>query len=159
MPRARLRQRSRVRGVTDLMKTLWNCWNNRNNYIFREKEEEAKQIWERANNLNKDFGICNMLNEALLSQNIVEKRWKKPPKDVIKINFDATVGENRTGYGMVIRDEEGFVLGGGGGFKEGRRSVEEAECMAFEESIKMACSVYPCGRLPMVSEASAHLDA
>ncbi|MBA0771931.1 hypothetical protein Gotri_007387, partial [Gossypium trilobum] len=66
------------------------------------------------------------------------KSGKKPPKDFIKINFDATVGENIIGYGTVIRDEEGFVLGGGGGFKEGRLSVEEAECMAFEESIKVA---------------------
>ncbi|XP_040944950.1 uncharacterized protein [Gossypium hirsutum] len=127
------------RAMADLMTTLWNYWNNRNNYIFRGKVEEAKQIWERASSLNKEFRICNMSNVPLLSQNIVEKRWKKPPKDVLKINFDATVGENKTGYGMVIRDEEGFVLGGGGGIKEGRRSVEEAECMAFEESIKMAC--------------------
>ncbi|XP_052486359.1 uncharacterized protein LOC128041079 [Gossypium raimondii] len=129
------------RAMDDLMTTLWNCWNNRNNYILRGKKEEAKQIWERASNLNREFRICNMMNEPLLSQNIVVKRWKKPPKDVIKINFDATVGENSTGYGMVIRDEDGFVLGGGGGFKEGRRSVEQAECMAFEESIKLACSL------------------
>ncbi|MBA0660730.1 hypothetical protein Goklo_012701, partial [Gossypium klotzschianum] len=39
---------------------------------------------------------------------------------------------------MVVRDEEGFVLGGGGGFKEGGMSVEETECVAFEESIKVA---------------------
>ncbi|MFQ6666985.1 hypothetical protein Gotur_033159, partial [Gossypium turneri] len=103
------------RAMADLMTILWNCWNNRNNYIFRGKEEEAKQIWERA----------------------MEKKWKKPPKNSIKVNFDATVGENRCGYGTVIKDEEGFVLGGGGGYKEGRLSVEEAECMAFEESIKV----------------------
>ncbi|MBA0817793.1 hypothetical protein Gohar_025736, partial [Gossypium harknessii] len=107
------------RAMADLMTILWNCWNNRNNYIFRGKEEEAKQIWERA----------------------MEKKWKKPPKNSIKVNFDATVGENRCGYGTVIKDEEGFVLGGGGGYKEGRLSVEEAECMAFEESIKVACSL------------------
>ncbi|MBA0753141.1 hypothetical protein Gogos_005505, partial [Gossypium gossypioides] len=45
---------------------------------------------------------------------------------------------DRIGFGTIIRDEEGFVLGGGGGFKEGRVSVEEAECMAFEESINVA---------------------
>ncbi|MBA0776212.1 hypothetical protein Gotri_011234, partial [Gossypium trilobum] len=126
------------RAMADLMTTLWNCWNNRNNYIFRGQEEEAQQIWERASNLNKEFRICNMLKEPLLSNNIVEKKWKKPPKGFIKINFDATVGENRIGYGTIIRDEEGFVLGGGGGFKEFRLSVEEAECMGFEESINVA---------------------
>ncbi|KAL1105395.1 hypothetical protein V6Z11_D04G129000 [Gossypium hirsutum] len=126
------------RAMADLITTLWNYWNNRNNFIFRGKEEEAKQIWERANNLTKEFQICNMMNEPLMSQNVVEKKWNKPPKGFIKINFDATVGENRIGYGMVVRDEEGFVLGGGGGFKEGGMSVEETECVAFEESIKVA---------------------
>ncbi|MBA0673291.1 hypothetical protein Goklo_029000 [Gossypium klotzschianum] len=32
------------RAMADLLTTLWNCWNNRNNFIFRGKEEEAKQI-------------------------------------------------------------------------------------------------------------------
>ncbi|MBA0624765.1 hypothetical protein Godav_010057, partial [Gossypium davidsonii] len=82
-----------------------------------------------------------MMEEPLLSQNKVEKKWKQPPKNFIKVNFDATVGENRYGYGTVIRDEDGFVLGGGGGFKEGRLSVEKVECMALEESIKVACSL------------------
>ncbi|MBA0670902.1 hypothetical protein Goklo_029448 [Gossypium klotzschianum] len=79
-----------------------------------------------------------MLEEPLLSNNIAKKKWKKPPKGFIKINFDAAVGENRIGYGTIIRDEEGFVLGGGGGFKKLRVSVQEAECMAFKESIDMA---------------------
>ncbi|XP_040966243.1 uncharacterized protein [Gossypium hirsutum] len=126
------------RAMADLLKTLWNCSNNRNNFIFRGKEDEAKQIWERASNLTKEFRICNMTNEPLLPQNAAEKKWKKPPMGFIKINFDATVGEDKISFGTIIRDEEGFVLGGGWGFKEGRMSVEEAECMAFEESINVA---------------------
>ncbi|MBA0592180.1 uncharacterized protein LOC128035471 [Gossypium raimondii] len=129
------------RAMADLITILWNYWNNRNNHIFRGKEEEAQQIWERASNLNKEFRICNMVNKPLLSNNTGEKKWKMPPKGFIKINFDATVGENRIGYGTILRDEEGFVLGGGGGFKELRLSVEEAECMAFEESINVARSL------------------
>ncbi|MBA0592196.1 hypothetical protein Gorai_009180, partial [Gossypium raimondii] len=69
------------------------------------------------------------------------QKSEKPSKGFIKINFDATVGENRIGYGTIIRDDEGFVLGGGGGFIESRLSVEEAECVAFEESIKVACKL------------------
>ncbi|MBA0844732.1 hypothetical protein Goarm_023173, partial [Gossypium armourianum] len=57
------------RAMADLMTTLWNCWNNRKNFILRGKEEEAKQIWERASNLTKEFRICNIMNEPLLSQN------------------------------------------------------------------------------------------
>lgn len=122
------------RAMADLITILWNCWNNRNNHIFRGKEEEAQQIWERASNLNKEFQIFNMVNKSLLSNNIGEKKWKRPPKGFIKINFDATVGKNRIGYGTIIRDEEGIVLGGGGGFKELRLSVEEAECLVEARS-------------------------
>ncbi|KAK5785447.1 hypothetical protein PVK06_040035 [Gossypium arboreum] len=129
------------RAMADLMVILWNSWNNRNNFIFRGKEEEAKIISERASTLNKEFWICNFINEPLLSQNSAGQKWEKPSKGFIKINFDATVGENKIGYGMIITDDEGFVLGGGWGFIESRLSVEEAECVAFEESIKAACKL------------------
>lgn len=82
-----------------------------------------------------------MLNELLLSPNIVLKKWIKPPKGVVKINFDAIVGDNRIGYGTIVRDDEGFVLEGGGGFIGKMMSVEEAECFAFEASIKLACQL------------------
>ncbi|KAH1128813.1 hypothetical protein J1N35_000191 [Gossypium stocksii] len=88
--------------------------------------------------LNKEFRICNCINDPLLSQNNAGKKWEKPSKRFIKVNFDATVGENESGYGTIVRDDEGFVLGGGGGCIESRLSVGEAECVALEESIKVA---------------------
>ncbi|MBA0561967.1 hypothetical protein Golob_007060 [Gossypium lobatum] len=77
--------------IADLMTTLWNSWNNRNNFIFRGNEDEA-QI-------------------------------------------------DRVGYGVIARDDEGFMLGSGGGFIKKTMSVEEAECHAFEANIKMACQL------------------
>ncbi|MBA0809425.1 hypothetical protein Gohar_025078, partial [Gossypium harknessii] len=66
------------KAMANLMTILWNSWNNRNNFIFRGKEEEATVIWERASTLNKDFRICNLLKEPLLSPNIAVKKWEKP---------------------------------------------------------------------------------
>ncbi|MBA0628928.1 hypothetical protein Godav_023558 [Gossypium davidsonii] len=60
--------------MIDLMTTLWNSWNNRNNFIFRGKEEEAQVIWERAITLSQDFRICNKMNEPLLSPNLTVKK-------------------------------------------------------------------------------------
>ncbi|KAL1151424.1 hypothetical protein V6Z11_A09G041000 [Gossypium hirsutum] len=119
------------KAMADLMVLLWNCWNNRNNFIFRGKEEEATIIWERASTLSEDFRICNMLKAPLFSSNSEVKKWKKPPKGFVKVNFDATVGINSTGYGIIVRDDDGFVLGGGGGFIARRFSVHEAECVFF----------------------------
>ncbi|KAK5843184.1 hypothetical protein PVK06_005628 [Gossypium arboreum] len=87
------------RVMADLITTLWNCWNSRNNFIFKGKEDNVQTIWDRASNL---------------------------------------VNENRMGYEVIIRDDDGFVLGGGGGFMDTKISAQEAECIAFERSIKLA---------------------
>ncbi|MBA0676875.1 hypothetical protein Goari_018323 [Gossypium aridum] len=46
------------------------------------------------------------------------KKWEKPPCGDVKINFDAIVFNNKIGFGVIICDSDGFVLGGGGGFKD-----------------------------------------
>ncbi|MBA0765534.1 hypothetical protein Gotri_014714 [Gossypium trilobum] len=43
---------------------------------------------------------------------------KNAAADFIITNFDATVTNNKTGYGVIVRADDGFVLGGGGGFKD-----------------------------------------
>ncbi|MBA0794407.1 hypothetical protein Gohar_018741, partial [Gossypium harknessii] len=106
--------------------------------MMRGKEEEAQVIWERASTLSKDFRICNMMKEPLLSPNLAVKKWVKPPQGFVKINFDARVGVNRIGYGTTA---EGFVLRGGGSFIETMMSAEEAGCYAFKASIKLACQL------------------
>ncbi|MBA0786227.1 hypothetical protein Gotri_028235 [Gossypium trilobum] len=128
------------KAMPDFMTTLWNSWNNRNNFTFRGKEDEAQVIWDKARTLSQEFRICNLINDPLLSTNPTVKRWEKPPKGFVKINFNASVCNNRFGYGVIVRDEDGFVLSCGRDFKE-VSSVEEAECNAFEESIKLACKL------------------
>ncbi|MBA0743370.1 hypothetical protein Gogos_006053 [Gossypium gossypioides] len=59
----------------------------------------------------------------------------------IKVNFNASVAPNKTGYRMVARDEDGFVIGGGKGFKEEALTVEWAKIYAFEESLKLASTL------------------
>ncbi|MBA0814664.1 hypothetical protein Gohar_020476 [Gossypium harknessii] len=81
------------KATADFFTTVWNSWNNRNNHIFRDKEDKAKE---------------------------------KPPYGFMKVNFYATVTPNRTGYGMIVNDKDGFVIGGGGGFKEEALTVDWA---------------------------------
>ncbi|MBA0721935.1 hypothetical protein Golax_009430 [Gossypium laxum] len=42
------------------------------------------------------------------------------------------------GYRMIVRDADGFVLGGSGSFKDTVIDIEWAELIAFEESVKVA---------------------
>ncbi|KAH1129559.1 hypothetical protein J1N35_000937, partial [Gossypium stocksii] len=126
------------KAMADLITTLWNYWNSRNKFIFKGQADKAQSIWENASNLSNEFHIYNPVNPPILAQIGDTKKWERPPKGFIKINFDATVNDNRMGYGVIIRDEDGFVMGGGGGFNEGRFSVQEAECIALERSIEVA---------------------
>lgn len=96
--------------MANLMTTFWNSWNNRNNFIFKGKEDEVQVIWGRARTLSHEFCICNFINEPLLSTNPTVKKWEKPPKGFVKINFDALVCNNKVGYGVIVREEDGFVL-------------------------------------------------
>ncbi|KAA3461315.1 Cyclopropane-fatty-acyl-phospholipid synthase [Gossypium australe] len=93
-------------------------YNNRNNHIFRSKEDEARVVRERATTLSNE--------------------WKKPLCGFVNVNFDASIAPNKTGYGIVARDEDGFVVGRVAGFKEETLTVEWAEIYALEESLKLA---------------------
>ncbi|MBA0741986.1 hypothetical protein Gogos_015102, partial [Gossypium gossypioides] len=66
------------KAMADFITTLWNSWNNRNNYIFRGKKEAAWIMWERAKTLSQDFRIHNMVNKPMLPLTIVLKKWEKP---------------------------------------------------------------------------------
>ncbi|MBA0865375.1 hypothetical protein Goshw_011610 [Gossypium schwendimanii] len=43
---------------------------------------------------------------------------EKAPCGFAKINFDAIFSNDKVGYGVIIRDSDGFMLRGNGGFKE-----------------------------------------
>ncbi|MBA0633661.1 hypothetical protein Godav_025439, partial [Gossypium davidsonii] len=107
--------------------------------MMRGKEEEAWVIWDRARTISQEFCICNLINEPLLSSNPVVQKWENPPKGFVKINFDASVYNNKVNYGVIARDEDGFVLGGGRGLNERPILMEEAKCYTFKESIKLPC--------------------
>ncbi|KAG8492715.1 hypothetical protein CXB51_010474 [Gossypium anomalum] len=80
---------------------------------MRVMTEHYDRCIDWASNLGKEFRICNLLYAPMLPQNDNMKKWDKPPKGVVKINFDATMNGDRAGYGVIFRDNDGFVLGGG----------------------------------------------
>ncbi|MBA0612993.1 hypothetical protein Godav_013521 [Gossypium davidsonii] len=138
--------------MADLITTLWNCWNSRNKFIFKGQIDKAQSIWEKASNLSSEFRIYNPMNPPILAQIEDIKKWERPANGTIKINFDAMVNENRMGYTVIIRDEDGFVLGGGGGFHEGNFFVLEAECIALERSIEVADKINVRGNVTLETD-------
>ncbi|KAA3470610.1 zf-CCHC domain-containing protein/RVP_2 domain-containing protein [Gossypium australe] len=55
--------------------------------------------------------------------------------------MDATILNNKMGFGVIIRDCDGFVIGGGGGFKDEFMTTEWANLYAFEKGIKLVQSL------------------
>ncbi|KAK5802262.1 hypothetical protein PVK06_029847 [Gossypium arboreum] len=113
-----------LKATFDFITTLWNSWNNRNNFIFRGKGEEARVVWERAVTLCHDFRIHNLVNKPLLLVTPVEKKWTKPPYGTLKINFDAVVSKKKIGYGLIAHDSD--------------MRASWAKLNTFEESLKFA---------------------
>ncbi|MBA0750716.1 hypothetical protein Gogos_002106 [Gossypium gossypioides] len=117
------------KAATDFFTTVWNSWNNRNNHIFRDKEDEARAIWERAKTFSNEFRIHKLVNDPLVLATLIYRKWEKPPYRFVKVNFNVTITPNRTGYGMIFKDKDSFVIGGGGGFKEEALTVDWAQPM------------------------------
>ncbi|KAK5785575.1 hypothetical protein PVK06_040171 [Gossypium arboreum] len=106
------------RDATNFLTLLWICGNSRNNRIFMDKKDNAREVWERAMTFSEDFRMHNLVNSAIIPVTTPCKTWTKPPTGVIKINFDATVSNGRMGYSVFARDGDGFVVGGSGGTKD-----------------------------------------
>ncbi|MBA0554029.1 hypothetical protein Golob_013163, partial [Gossypium lobatum] len=95
----------------------------------------SKDCKERAITLSKDFCIHNMVNKSMLPLSPSLKKWENPLRGTVKINFDATVSNTKTGFGVIAFDSEGFFIRGGFGFKNEKMTSDWVELYAFEESL------------------------
>ncbi|KAL1162665.1 hypothetical protein V6Z11_A07G218100 [Gossypium hirsutum] len=124
--------------LSDLITVLWNIWNSRNNRIFLDNKEEAMVTWGKTTALSQDFYIFNFLEKPLISKPEIEKGWRKLDQGLVKINFDANTTGRKMCFGIVVRDHDGFVLGGWVGVLEKNVQAEWAELHALEKSIRFA---------------------
>ncbi|KAH1105744.1 hypothetical protein J1N35_009512 [Gossypium stocksii] len=114
----------------------------RNKMVFEEKDEPARIVWERAHTLSSDFRIFNMNEHPIIPQKPVYKGWKNPSKGFIKINVDAAVVDRNVGYGIIARDEDGFVIAGSYIFENTAIDVVWAELKAVTLGLNLATSLH-----------------
>ncbi|KAK5835784.1 hypothetical protein PVK06_011492 [Gossypium arboreum] len=126
------------KAAADFLTLLWNSWNDRNNMVFKGKMDDAFLIWERAQALSKDFRIFNLTEPPVIPSTPMNKVWKAPPTGYIKVNVDAAVSDGCSGFGVVVRDNDGFVMGGCYKFRAEAMDVCWAELQALTEGLKMA---------------------
>ncbi|KAK5833735.1 hypothetical protein PVK06_017589 [Gossypium arboreum] len=63
--------------------------------------------------------------------------WQTPLAGFIKVNVDVTVSNGCSGFGVVVRDNDGFVLGGCYKFRNEAMDVSWAELKAFTAGLKL----------------------
>nr|POF09767.1 hypothetical protein CFP56_21405 [Quercus suber] len=82
--------------------------------------------------LQKPCSFATSNGSGTVSATCVRKRWKPPPADLVKINFDGATcsGTNKSGLGVVIRDSMGQVLASCSKVVNQAHSSSEVEAMA-----------------------------
>ncbi|MBA0608601.1 hypothetical protein Godav_020798 [Gossypium davidsonii] len=113
-------------------------FDNRNNAIFRGKEEDVYRIWEHARKLNTDFRIHNLSSQPVLLQVPRCCRWEKPPIGIIKVNVDVAVNSCGTSLGIIARVSYDFVLSGRASFTNKVVNPKWVELDALIDGFRLA---------------------
>ncbi|MBA0763209.1 hypothetical protein Gotri_012698 [Gossypium trilobum] len=80
-------------------------------------------------------GITGTISSVIFT---FPKKWEKSLRGTVKFNFDAAVSNTETGYGIIVRDFEGFIIGRSFGFKKEEMVSDWVKIYAFEEILKLA---------------------
>ncbi|MBA0729840.1 hypothetical protein Golax_022663, partial [Gossypium laxum] len=103
-------------------------------------EKEARLVWDKVRKLSDDFRIHNLSLEPILPRVPRAYKWEKPLDSFVNINMDASVMNNKTGLGIIIRDSDGFVIGCCVVFKGEFMSLEWGELDALFEGLRLTRS-------------------
>ncbi|XP_065620941.1 uncharacterized protein LOC136063873 [Quercus suber] len=93
--------------------TVWTIWNQRNRVRVNQPADALHQLAHLSKVWLEDY--CGRLfspDTQVLQVHRLENRWRPPPSEFYKINFDGAVfpREKKTGVGVVIRDHRGQVI-------------------------------------------------
>jgi ribonuclease HI len=150
--------------VGNIAMVVWNIWFNRNNCVWNEVKDSAKDValraahmiaeWRAVNSMqqNNISGAANVdsrghapanqmtIHDIYAQQQVL--RWEKPRDGWWKCNVDASFSQNPsyTGWGWCIRDSAGSFIAAGTDHYNHTLTVAEGEAKALLEAIREATS-------------------
>ena len=118
--------------------TAWNIWNNRNKFKHEGTSKEPNRIAREVRKYGleiKGSQLPRPHNKAL-----VRNQWKPPREGRYKVNVDGANFANLgcCGVGVVIRNEEGLIMGAMSKKIPCPLGATEVEAKALEEGIQLA---------------------
>lgn len=77
----------------------------------------------------------NLHNVAMLPKLVKDGKWSRLPLGLLKINVDIAWDEGKMGIGVIVRDSNGFVVGGSFCFKVQVASIDWVEVAVISHSL------------------------
>ena len=119
----------------------WNIWNNRNHLKHEGKCKTAKTIFSDTNRFVEEFrqGITST-NHTSRPRPKAVAQWHPPEFGWYKINVDGAVFKDagNCGVGVIIRNEEGSLMGVMSKKLSLHLGALEVEAKATDEGIRLA---------------------
>lgn len=118
--------------------TAWNIWNNKNKFKHEGTSKEPNRIAREV----REYGLEIKGSQLPRPHNkaLVRNQWKPPREGRYKVNVDGANFANLgcCGVGVVIRNEEGLIMGAMSKKIPCPLGATEVEAKALEEGIQLA---------------------
>ncbi|KAL0007228.1 hypothetical protein SO802_008730 [Lithocarpus litseifolius] len=118
--------------------TAWMVWNNRNVFKHEGRCKDPKRIASEAKEYAME--VTDMPRSLSCGHTSIRSKWCPPKHGRFKVNVDGAVFSNQKccGIGVVIRNEEGQIMGAMSRKLPLPLGTVEVEAVAMEEGINLA---------------------
>ncbi|XP_057416032.1 uncharacterized protein LOC130710699 [Lotus japonicus] len=118
----------------------WSIWKSRNDCIFNKIVPDPKRATEIATSMRLDWLTYQPQNKGSRSVPS-DPVWTPPPAGLMKLNFDAGwAGEKGSGFGLVVRNDNGGFQVASSHYEDCRREPLIAEAMCFRWALNLAAN-------------------
>jgi hypothetical protein len=125
----------------------YSLWLARNKKIFQNRDIPASETVEKAIKVLQEYKHNS--NPAQITSTRIHpsadcnnSSWSPPPRASLKLNVDAHLfSDGRLGLGLVLRDEDGRIVGAATKVQLGSGNVQLSETLGLVEALKMIDSL------------------
>ena len=129
------------KGICLFFTFLWYIWYARNVLVHKKKIIQIMDCHSKALSILFEYQEANQKSKPHPEIN-VGKYWKPPALNVVKVNSDAAICKTRgTGYGNIIRDNNGVIIAARAWSENMVRSPEVAEAISCRMGVQLAMSL------------------
>ncbi|KAA3467625.1 reverse transcriptase [Gossypium australe] len=108
---------------------LWVIWEDRNSRMHNERGRSSQEMIKFVIGYIKELDELKSVEQKTM---FIEKKWRPPPGQMLKINFDGAfeARRKRAALGVVVRDRKGRILLSKSELYNGVESAFAAEALA-----------------------------